>query len=343
MRVDMVQVGELSADHERLWREIRATHRVYASPFFSLDYVRVASRSRPCFVAIIEHEGRVRGFWPFEHLSRKVAVPVGYPHSDHHGPIIPINWEPSKSEARALLRAAGKHLYRFTALPAEQRLWKRYYRQTASSPILVFEKRGARNNVSSNSNQSRKMRRLAREVGNWTFDVHCADPKVFELLIAWKRAHCARTGLPDFTDVHMTFLRHLFETQTPELRGNLSVLWAGGRPIAAHFGPRSERVWHWWYPSYDTEYQRHSPGLLMLHQMLASAPALDVAWLDFGTGKEPFKLQFANDTIDVALGAVYSQLAAIPVRAKRAIRAVRESYAVRVPRVEAENVVRRAR
>lgn len=328
MRVDVVPVQDLSADHERQWREIRATHRVYSSPFYALDFVRIAARSRPCFVAIIEDEGRVVGFWPFERHPWWVAAPVGHPAADHHGPLVAMNWEPSPADARKLLRATGKHLYRFTALPAEQRLWRRYQRHTEGSAIVVLEKY-QHASTSSNSNLGRKLRRLSREVGNWSFDIHCADRAVFEQLITWKRAHCVRTGFPDLgaDPSRLALLHDLFEARTPELRSHLSVLRAGDKVIAAHFGLLSERVWHWWYPSYDTEMERHSPGLLMLHQMLAIAPALNVEWLDFGKGDESFKWQFANDKIDVATGTVYSTLAGIPVWAKQVLKGMRSKPA----------------
>jgi CelD/BcsL family acetyltransferase involved in cellulose biosynthesis len=65
----------------------------------------------------------------------------------------------------------------------------------------------------------------------------------------------------------------------------LSVLRADGRPVAAHFGLRTERVPACWFPAYDPAFAKYSPGLI-LHLRMAEAAAADgTAYPDPGRGR----------------------------------------------------------
>jgi CelD/BcsL family acetyltransferase involved in cellulose biosynthesis len=308
MRVELVQVHELTAEHARLWDTLRASDSAYANPFFSLEFARIAARSQPSQVAVIEVDNRIVGFWAFENRRMGMAVPIGHPGADHHGPIVDMELTLPISQ---LLRACKRQLAWFGGLPARQQLFKPFHRTIDKSPIVRLNKH-------KHSDQRRKLNRLAREVGEVRFELDCRDTKVLEQLFRWKREKCARTGYPDLLEGQREVLtRDLHQANAPDLRGWLSVLWAGDRPLAAHLGPRSERVWHWWVAGYDAEHSRHSPGLLMLHAMLQAAPALGIEWLDFGSGDEDFKWQLSNDALPIAAGTAYTPFAGVVIGAKR--------------------------
>ena len=64
-------------------------------------------------------------------------------------------------------------------------------------------------------------------------------------------------------------LDRIFACRGEAFAGELSALYAGDRLAAVHFGMRSYGVLHLWFPSYDADLAKFSPGLihdLELHQ-----------------------------------------------------------------------------
>lgn len=109
--------------------------------------------------------------------------------------------------------------------------------------------------------------------------------------MAWKSAQYRRTGRMDrFARPWIVGLvDDLFQRREEHFTGVLSVLYAGDRPVAAHFGPRSRTVLAAWFTAYDPELRYYSPGLLM-HLRVAEAARRDgVRVIDFGRGVKEYK------------------------------------------------------
>jgi CelD/BcsL family acetyltransferase involved in cellulose biosynthesis len=71
------------------------------------------------------------------------------------------------------------------------------------------------------------------------------------------------------------------------------VLW-NGRPIAYHYGFLYGGRFHWWRPSFDIDLARHSPGEVLMRQLLLHAIDEQARVFDFGLGVLPFKERFAT-------------------------------------------------
>jgi CelD/BcsL family acetyltransferase involved in cellulose biosynthesis len=67
-----------------------------------------------------------------------------------------------------------------------------------------------------------------------------------------------------------------------------------GRPIAFHFGFCHRGNFLWYKPSFDPDLARHSPGEVLLRQLLMAAMAEGAHTFDFGLGDEAFKARFAT-------------------------------------------------
>jgi CelD/BcsL family acetyltransferase involved in cellulose biosynthesis len=102
----------------------------------------------------------------------------------------------------------------------------------------------------------------------------------------------------------VNLLRLIHATQHEEFAGMLSALYAGDELVAAHFGMRSRTVWHYWFPCFRREFAKYSPGLVLLLEMIRSAPPLGVRLIDFGKGDNLYKRRFMNTAIPIAEGAV---------------------------------------
>jgi CelD/BcsL family acetyltransferase involved in cellulose biosynthesis len=123
------------------------------------------------------------------------------------------------------------------------------------------------------SKTARQERQLCREVGAVRYVAHEPDNGVLERLFAWKSAQYPRMGeldvfaLPGVNEL----LRALHKTQTEGFAGVLSGLYADDRLIAAHFGMRSRKAWHYWLPCYDRAFAKYSPGSILLLKMAERA------------------------------------------------------------------------
>jgi len=69
-----------------------------------------------------------------------------------------------------------------------------------------------------------------------------------------------------------------------------------GEPLAFHFGFVYGQRYYWYKPSYDIQHRRHSPGTLMLRQLLLQAIERQCRELDFTIGNETFKHRYSNVT-----------------------------------------------
>jgi CelD/BcsL family acetyltransferase involved in cellulose biosynthesis len=94
------------------------------------------------------------------------------------------------------------------------------------------------------------------------------------------------------------------ETGHRAFSGVLSALYVGNRLAAAHLGMRSFGVLHFWFPAYDPELGRYSPGLVLLVEMARAAAALGIRRIDLGRGNERYKRSLMSGAIPLAEGAV---------------------------------------
>jgi CelD/BcsL family acetyltransferase involved in cellulose biosynthesis len=67
---------------------------------------------------------------------------------------------------------------------------------------------------------------------------------------------------------------------------------------------RSGRLLHWWFPSYDPEYQKYSPGMIVLFQTVEAISAAGIQCIDLGKGDEPYKRSVATGSIELGEGFV---------------------------------------
>jgi CelD/BcsL family acetyltransferase involved in cellulose biosynthesis len=122
----------------------------------------------------------------------------------------------------------------------------------------------------------------------------------------------------------------LLDTRTEGFSGVSSMLYAGDKPVAGHFGLRSDRVMAHWFPAYDTRFGSYSPGLAMHLGLAEGAAAAAIQHIDMGPGAEGYKQWFRSRDLVVARAGWYGDRQGRPcmVRsapAERLHRAVKEN------------------
>src|ERR1043166_251923 len=134
MRVTVVPVQELDAKTIETWSAIQKSEGQFDSPFFRPEYARaVSSVTGNVKVGIVEVDGAVVGFFPFQEVGRGVAVSVGANLCDFNALIIRsgIEWN-----ARDLLKGCGLKAWQFDHVLTSQGQWQAYQWNVAESPVV---------------------------------------------------------------------------------------------------------------------------------------------------------------------------------------------------------------
>ncbi|MFJ8200322.1 GNAT family N-acetyltransferase [Streptomyces sp. NPDC096152] len=337
MDISVYRPGELSAADRAAWTAMQSKAHLHgseglANPFLSPEFALAVGRCRRGVrIAVVREDAEPAAFFPFQRSAAGVGRAVGIGVSDCQGLVHRpgFTWD-----ARDLLRACGLAVWEFDHLVAGQEPFEAGASGTFPSPVMdvdqgydtYLRELRARSPKFTRTTLA-KERRLGRDAGPVTYVHDERDPAALRTLMAWKSAQYRRTGRSDrFAHEWITRLvTRLFHTRSDPFAGILSVLYADGRPVAAHFGLRTERVLACWFPAYDPAYAKYSPGLV-LHLRMAEAAAADgIAHLDLGRGQKEYKDSLKTRELLVSEGWVTRRHPiAVGHRARRApVRALR--------------------
>lgn len=113
---------------------------------------------------------------------------------------------------------------------------------------------------------------------------------------AQHRARWADTPSPSLfcDEAQQRFYRRVTELASNDGWLRFTRIEAQGRAIAYHFGFCFRGSFLWYKPSFDVELARHSPGEVLLRQLLLAAIEEGAHTFDFGLGDEAFKARFAT-------------------------------------------------
>jgi CelD/BcsL family acetyltransferase involved in cellulose biosynthesis len=239
-----------------------------------------------------------------------VGRPIGTKLSDYQGAVV----DPAiPCTAPELVRLSGLRTYRFDHLAATQAAFRPFFAAVEVSPIVDLSNgyaayvgaQGEAGRGDGLHEAAKKQRRLDRRFAV-RFEFHQPDRDALATLFRWKSQQYRRTGVFDVLSRPwvVAVLERLHATQTDELAGALSCLYADERLIAVHFGIRSGSLLHSWFPAYDVDYAKLSPGLVLLSAIIEAAPARGIRTIDLGKGSEFYKDRFANRAAEVGTGAV---------------------------------------
>lgn len=311
MHLTVLTGSDLTPSLTARWRFLQQSNPTLASPFFSPEFFLAVSRARDDVrVALIEENGEVAAFFPFQRHRFGLGGPVGGPLSDYHG-LVAL---PGRAwDARELIAGCGLQAWDFNHLPALQCSFTSFARRHVSSPVMnlpdgyePYVRERKERGTKQIDQCARKLRKLEREVGSVRFDAHVADAGVLRELMDWKARQYRHTGGIDLfrqewvqqtlTDIH--------STQVDTFGGMLSALYADGRLVAIHFGMRSASVWHYWFPTYLPAFGKYSVGMILLLKMAETAASIGLRCIDLGKGDQRYKQQLMNDTKPLAEGWV---------------------------------------
>ncbi len=293
------------------WRALQASNPELASPCFAPEFTQaVAAVRHDVEVGIVEENGEVAAIFPFQRKSGGRGIPAGGIVSDYQGLVCRPGFS---CDPRELLKGCGLVSWDFDRLIATQESFKPFHKLCEPSALIdlwqgyeayVAERRAA------GSEQIKKcmnlMRRLELEIGPIRFVPHSKDSGALHQVLSWKSQQYHKTGWRDLFALKWgrALVEQIHAVQSETFAGMLSLLYAGKELLAGHLGMRSRTVWHYWFPAYNPQFAKYSPGLLLLLRMAEHAPRIGLRTIDLGTGLTLYKQRLMNASISVAEGSI---------------------------------------
>jgi len=311
MQIHVVPAAELAPSQAAAWSRWQQADAALDSPLFRPEFTQAVAAVRDGVeVAVLEEDGQSVGFFPFQREPGNVGIPVAGRLCDFQGVVVRqgVAWT-----AAELVRGSGLSVFHFHAALACQEPFQRCgWGQVGSAYIDIsggfeaYQKKLRDSGSEEMRKTGQKARKMQREIGPLRFEPQTTDQRVLQTLIQWKLQQYRRTKAVNFLAGawKITLLENLLQCQGSEFSGMLSALYAGDRLVAAHFGLRSAGVLHGWFPAYDPEFAKYSPGQVFWQQLLQAACTLGIRRIDLARGEERFKSSLMSGAIRVVEGSV---------------------------------------
>ncbi len=322
MRFEVVRPDELGEPELARWRALMGTGAAAGNPFLAPEFTLAVARFRPeARVAVLSDGSGIAGLLPYERHPLGIGRPIGAGLTDCQGFAGPPGLE---FDPRALLRACGLSVWEFDHLVAAQGAFAPHHALRRAEPVMdlgagfaAYAEQARRRSAKTIKTVRYKERKLGREVGEVSYTFAETDPAELRRLMAWKSAQYRRTGRTDRFAVPwiVALVEHLHATGFAVL----SVLRAGDRTISAHLGLRAGPVMAGWFPAYDPEFARYSPGMVGHLRMAEAAAADGVHWIAMGRGGREYKDWLKNDEFAIAEGRVARVTAAAALHWARSV------------------------
>lgn len=310
-KAEVVHPSELGPSELRSWSNLQASTPEFGNPLLGPDFaVLMGALRQDARVAIWRDGRRAAGFLGFHKTLAGFARPIGAPFSDYHALVS----APDRARADLSLATAGLQGIRLTGLIDPHHVFGKDLEAVVAHRIdlsMGADAYLAQLWASSRNrwrNFKRYSRRMDSELGPLRLEAPDPSHETFNSLMAWKRRQLAATGLHDFTSSPwvMELFHRLFQNPDAAFGGLMIGLYAGKRPVAAHFGVRQGDWYHPWIGAYDPELAAFSPGVV--HQVMAAeaAAGLGVRIYDLGPRADHSKAMFANTWTVVRQGLATS-------------------------------------
>jgi len=311
MRIDVVRPEELSTADQQAWSALQDSRPELASPFLSPHWARAVERAGgpdDVHVCLIQDGGGLQGVFAAR-CGVLTALPVGAPLNDRQAVVsaAPLDLPPG-----ALLQALRVHRYDFSHMSAADPVFggqvegvQDSYLVDVSGGWAAFEQNRREAGTDILKDTAKKARKVERELGPVTFTALSRSRTDFERVKAWKQAHAFRTRQTDVLASPWVgrLLDELFDSRDPEFGGALFTLHNGDRLAAGQFNLRGRAELHSWFIAHDPEFERFSPGLILMQEMLRwMANESPIKRLELGPVAYRFKDRIANAPHAIAYG-----------------------------------------
>ena len=297
-----------------MWATFQRSSPLMLSPYLSLTFAQIVGSARPnARIAVVEDGGSITAFLAYELTSTGLARPIGYPMNDLQAIISAGPGTGPGIDARAVVRKAGLRGWRFYHTPAQHHpLIPHQYSDTKIQCTFIdladgYQPWASALSKSGTKRLAEKRRSLQRHVGPVSLLWNSSQPEHLRQLVGWKTGKYSSTRqmfADDPSAIHI--VEGMAAANREDCSGVVSVLRAGDQTVAVHLGLQGPRALSSWFPTYDSELSRFSPGMLMWYPIAEEAARRGITLIDFGYGQHDYKFRLANGSYPVAGGAVWA-------------------------------------
>ncbi|MGD0700492.1 MAG: GNAT family N-acetyltransferase [Trebonia sp.] len=308
MRVTVVRPGDLGPGEASLWARFQKSSAELQNPFFALTFAQTVGRHRlNSRVAVVEADGAIQAFLPFDLGPQRIGLPIGDPMNNLQGFVS----DGATIDARQVIRKAGLRGWRYTAAPAGQpALAAHHYAGTLVEAPLIDLSDGYTSYYVSRSKKftadfGKQWRSLERRVGPVSLEWGAAAPDHIHQLMEWKAAkyYGARQVFSD--PATRKIVEELAVTSNEDCAGLVTVLRAGERIVAVSANLMCPGVLCGWFTAYDHDMAKFSPGKLAMLATAEEAARRDITRFELGAGQDSYKGRITNASHLVAGGGVW--------------------------------------
>ena len=298
LQIEVVKADQLTVADRVLWRAMVEANPDLASPYFRWEFTEIAARTSPdAAVAIFSRGGRTIGYFP--HQRRGSAIqPLGAPMNDYHGVIAMPGEAPSLATVAALLNAPRLNVSAWVGPSGAGELRETLMTVTPEEGFDAWYAERRQTWGKYFKDKERARRSLEAELGPIRVERGLTDPALLDQLIQLKRDQYARTGRHDIFACGWTrdLLHALMASEHADFGASMAALWAGDRLTAIEYSLLAGDRYHFWFPAYQPELARCSPGILLTMDTMRLGCEAGFRVFDFGFGGEGYKKYFCNAT-----------------------------------------------
>ena len=336
MKISLISAEELDTSLIERWKQIQSSDETLRSPYYTPGFTRLVAQSGQAVqVAVMESNGAIEGFFPFQRLSYGRLIPVGGGLNDYHGMIACSGLA---VDASSLLKACKGNYFAFNHLPLTQAVFAPFVREHSVSPVLELsggwdayvQRLCAVQKTQSPgilSTIRASLKRLERDVGPVRFEMREKSVPVLEELMRLKSEQRARTIGSQDDPFALPWVRQLMvnglNLDAPGFEGAFSSMYAGDKLVAMHYGIRSHQTLHSWFPVFDPAYSYYQPGLILLKKIAETGAQEGLTLIDLGRGDAGYKMRFKTAEVSLGEGAVSRP--ALWAQTKLAIKTVKQT------------------
>ncbi len=320
VQADICKPGDLSETDIAVWRAL--ANGPLASPMLQPEFAAMVADVRPDVRVAVFRKGQARpGFLAYHKRPGRLARSLAAPFSDVQALVSDDEFALTGEEA---LKKAGIRAFQFDALLDPFNLFAAAPAETHEAHVIApgkdvaaFLEQQRAAHAKRFKNHRRLARQMERECGSVSLVAPDTDPDALTQLLGWKSAQYRNSGKHDVlaADWVQALMRRIHATQHGPVRGLMVSLRVDDRLVAGLFGVRSETVFNPWIAAYDPAFAPWSPGQQVLHELIATLPALGLERCNIGADHDHYKKYYAAEAVPVK-----SALIAAPGRDARITR-----------------------
>ena len=303
----------LPPDMIERWRGLQRREIAWDSPFLSPAWSRAVERAfdgidRGLRVLVLHEAGRPQGFMAVR-KGRVTAVPAGAPMAGSEGMVVAADIEPDPIQ---MVRKLGVQRLDFGHMPEASAGFAHFAKGRVASRAIDLS--GGYKTYAAQHNAAACLlkdigarRRLAeREQGPVVFTAGSTSKADLERLIELQREAARARGETDVfaADWPERLVKNLLGASEPGFAALFFTLHIGGRLAAAQFALAGTRTLHLWLAAHAATFERLSPDLVLLQQILRWMDKSPYDRLVLGSGDAPFKAALATEETSLMHGYV---------------------------------------